>query len=75
MLGFTALWLVDHTNIARYPIARRALSAIPKVALFFFLIRGSWPSLPLSWQIGLAFGCVLVYNARAFEFTRLSRRK
>jgi hypothetical protein len=73
LLGFIVLWFVDHTDVARTHVARSILKAIPKVPLFFFLIRGIWPSLPLSWQIGLALMGVLGGELSAAQFRRISR--
>jgi hypothetical protein len=75
ILGFIVLWFVDHTDVARTHVARCILKAIPKVPLFFFLIRGIWPSLPISWQIGLALGGTLVFELTAAEFSRLSSKR
>lgn len=73
ILRWAVLWITDHTNAARTCVARRALGAVPKAALFFFPIRGIWPSLPLSWQIGLALMGVLGGELHAAQFRRISR--
>jgi len=75
ILRWAVLWITDHTNAARTCIARRTLGAVPKATLFFFTIRGIWPSLPFSWQIGLALLAVVGGELRAAQFRRISRKE